>query len=245
MQFKKIIWLGLAITPFVSFAQNKPAPTKTPIKPAPAKTTTAAPTSALKSQVDSVSYAIGINIGQNFKNQNLTNLDLNLLQKGMEDVLKGRPMPLDNNQCNAIIQGYMQKQQAKKFEANKSAGEKFLAENKTKSGVITTASGLQYSVIKQGTGAKPLATDKVKVHYHGTTLDGQVFDSSVDRGEPISFVLNQLIPGWIEAVQMMPIGSKWKLFLPYNLAYGETGSGAKIPPFSTLIFDIELLDIEK
>jgi FKBP-type peptidyl-prolyl cis-trans isomerase FklB len=104
---------------------------------------------------------------------------------------------------------------------------------------------MQYQILKAGEGAKPLATDKVKVHYHGTTIDGQVFDSSVDRGEPISFVLNGLIPGWIEALQLMPIGSKWKLFIPYNLAYGEAGSGAKIPPFSTLIFDVELLDIEK
>jgi FKBP-type peptidyl-prolyl cis-trans isomerase FklB len=163
----------------------------------------------------------------------------------MVDAMKGNPSLIDPAKANTTIQKYFQGLQAKKYEAVKGAGEKFLAENKTKTGVVTTASGLQYQVIKQGDGAKPMATDKVKVHYHGTTIDGQVFDSSVDRGEPISFQLNGLIQGWIEAIQLMPVGAKWKLFIPYNLAYGEAGGGAKIPPFSALIFDVELLGIEK
>ena len=133
---------------------------------------------------------------------------------------------------------------AKKNAGAKEEGEKFLLENKKRSGVMTTASGLQYEVIKMGDGAKPGPTDKVKTHYHGTLIDGTVFDSSVERGEPISFQVNGVIAGWQEALQLMNVGSKYKLYIPYNLAYGERGAGADIKPFSALIFEVELLGIE-
>lgn len=246
MKFSHVIAMGLVSLSLTALAQNKPTTTKPSPKPASTTAPKPAPASqAMSSTLDSVSYAIGVNIGQSFKGQNLNELNLALFQKALEDVLKGRPTTMDYNQSMAVIQKYFQGLQAKKYEAVKTAGQKFLADNKSKPGIVSLPSGMQYQILKAGEGAKPLATDKVKVHYHGTTIDGQVFDSSVDRGEPISFVLNGLIPGWIEALQLMPIGSKWKLFIPYNLAYGEAGSGAKIPPFSTLIFDVELLDIEK
>ena len=131
------------------------------------------------------------------------------------------------------------------IEINHKAGEAFLAANKTKPGVVTTASGLQYQVITEGTGPRPLPSDKVKCHYHGTLLDGTVFDSSVDRGQPVDFPVTGVIQGWVEALQLMPVGSKWKLFLPANLAYGDNAAGPKITPGSTLIFDVELLEIVK
>jgi FKBP-type peptidyl-prolyl cis-trans isomerase FklB len=140
---------------------------------------------------------------------------------------------------------YMQKSKAEKSAGNKKIGENFLAANKNKPGVVALPSGLQYSVIKAGAGPKPALTDKVKVHYHGTLIDGKVFDSSVERGEPIELNVNGVIPGWTEALQLMPVGSKWKLFIPSNLAYGDQQAGPLITPGSTLIFDVELLDIIK
>jgi len=143
------------------------------------------------------------------------------------------------------ISEYLQKLKAEKMSKNKVAGEQFLAENKSKPGVVTLPSGLQYIILKEGTGAKPTAADKVKTHYHGTLIDGTVFDSSVERGEPISFPVGGVIKGWTEALQLMPVGSKWKLFIPSELAYGDRQAGPKIGPGSALIFDVELLDIEK
>ena len=156
----------------------------------------------------------------------------------------------------SCVNNFLQQKQAEKMEAsrkanagiietNHKAGEAFLAENKTKPGVVTTASGLQYMVIKEGTGPKPQPSDKVKCHYHGTLIDGTVFDSSIDRGEPIEFPVTGVIQGWVEALQLMPVGSKWKLFIPPSLAYGDNAAGPKITPGSTLIFDVELLDIVK
>ena len=144
-----------------------------------------------------------------------------------------------------MINDYFMKLQQEKLEINKKAGEEFLSINKHKAGVVELPSGLQYEVLKNGTGAKPTANDKVKCHYHGTLINGQVFDSSVQRGEPAVFGVSQVIPGWVEALQLMPVGSKWRLFIPSNLAYDERGAGEAIEPNSTLIFDVELLDIEK
>ena len=245
-----IIASFLTVCSSIATAQNKTGAKPTP-RPSQPKTAPAAsmPTPAmsagLSTTLDSVSYAIGSNIAQNLKSQGLDNVNMAAMTKAMEDVLKNQAPAIDAQKANAVIQKYFQALQSKKYEGNKGAGAKFLAENKSKNGVFTTASGLQYQILKAGDGPKPLATDKVKVHYHGTTIDGQVFDSSVDRGEPISFQLNGLIQGWIEGIQLMPVGSKWKFFLPYNLAYGESGSGQKIPPYSALIFDVELLAIEK
>ncbi|MEO5592113.1 MAG: FKBP-type peptidyl-prolyl cis-trans isomerase [Chitinophagaceae bacterium] len=226
------------------------AQSKTVKKPA------AKPTAAVfKSQNDSLSYSIGMSLASFYKQQGITNINTTLLNRAINDIKTGKTL-LTEEQMTACVNNYLQKKQAEKMEVshqanagiietNHKAGEAFLAENKTKPGVITTASGLQYMVIKEGTGPKPLPADKVKCHYHGTLLDGTVFDSSVDRGQPVDFPVTGVIQGWVEALQLMPVGSKWKLFLPANLAYGDNAAGPKIAPGSTLIFDVELLEIVK
>lgn len=232
---RKILFLGvLGLASLQGYTQSKPKP-----KPKPA----AAP--ALKTSIDSVSYAIGQDIGNSLKSQGLSNLNPTLLIKAIQDVVKNQPLLLSKEQCDMSIRDFLQKAAAEKIAKNKAAGEQFLAANKTKQGVVTLPSGLQYQVIKEGTGPKPALTDKVKTHYHGTLIDGTVFDSSVDRGQPISFAVNGVIPGWTEALQLMPVGSKWKLFIPSELAYGDRQAGPKIGPGSTLIFEVELLEIVK
>lgn len=206
---------------------------------------------ALKTQSDSISYMIGQDVGKSLKNFK-SDIAMQVFIKGIEDVLKDQPpqiTPEKMRELQASFSSQLQQKQEEQAKAsgdkNKKAGEAFLAENKTKAGVKTTVSGLQYSVIKEGTGAKPKATDKVKVHYKGTLLDGTIFDSSYDRGEPASFTLNQVIPGWTEGVQLMTVGSTYKFFIPSNLAYGERQAGPQIGPNSTLIFEVELISIEK
>jgi FKBP-type peptidyl-prolyl cis-trans isomerase FklB len=231
-------------------AQTKKPIPKPTAKPAP-KTTAAAPT-ALKSETDSLSYAYGLLTGQQFRNMNLQDVSGALFGQAIEDALKSRPGLMDENQAQVFMQGFSRKmherqarENASRFEPNKKAGEAYLAANKTKDSVVSLPSGLQYKILRKGDGPKPSASDKVKTHYHGTLIDGTVFDSSVQRGEPISFPVGGVIPGWVEALQLMPVGSKWRLFIPYQLAYGEQGSGPSIPPYSALIFDVELLGIEK
>jgi FKBP-type peptidyl-prolyl cis-trans isomerase FklB len=180
-----------------------------------------------------------------YKQQNITDINTALVTKAIGDVTRKNKLLLDDQQANTVIVGYMQRVKSEKASGNKKAGEAFLAANKGKSGVISLPSGLQYTVLKEGTGPKPALTDKVKCHYHGTLLDGKVFDSSVDRGQPIELKVNGVIPGWTEALQLMPVGSKWKLFVPSSLAYGDQQAGPLITPGSTLIFDVELLDIVK
>jgi FKBP-type peptidyl-prolyl cis-trans isomerase FklB len=199
----------------------------------------------LKTTQDSLSYAIGLSLANFYKQQNITNVNTALVMRAITDVNKGGKLVMDEQQANACIVGYMQKEKAEKASVAKKQGEAFLAANKNKPGVVTTPSGLQYLVLKAGTGEKPKLTDMVRVHYHGTLLDGKVFDSSVDRGQPIELAVNGVIPGWTEALQMMPVGSKWKLFIPSNLAYGDQQAGPMIAPGSTLIFDVELLAIVK
>ncbi len=200
----------------------------------------------LTTKLDSVSYAIGISIGQNMVKDGLDSIDVDMLARAMKSSLgKKDSLLLTMPLAQTVIQSYVQSLQTKKFEPNKAAGAKYLEENKKKPGVITTASGLQYKIIKEGTGPKPKLTDTVTTHYHGTLIDGTVFDSSVDRKQPISFSVHGVIPGWTEALQLMPMGSKWQLVIPENLAYGEHPQpGSKIQPFATLIFDLELLDIK-
>ncbi len=175
-------------------------------------------------------------------------LDINLIKQGLVNGLKGSSIQMTAQEAQMYLQTTMQKRHDKQMEvtykANKEAGEKFLAENKLRDSVVTTASGLQYKIIKQGTGPLPTDTSKVKVHYHGTLLDGTVFDSSVNRGTPAEFNVNQVIKGWTEALKLMPVGSKYKLYIPQELAYGGQDQGT-IKPFSMLIFDVELLEIEK
>jgi FKBP-type peptidyl-prolyl cis-trans isomerase FklB len=205
----------------------------------------AAPAVALKTTQDSLSYAIGLSVANFYKQQNITNINTALVTKAINDVNKKNKLLLDEQQANTCIVNYMQKSKAEKSAGNKKIGENFLAANKNKPGVVALPSGLQYTVVKAGTGPKPALTDKVKVHYHGTLIDGKVFDSSVERGEPIELNVNGVIPGWTEALQLMPVGSKWKLFIPSNLAYGDQQAGPLIAPGSTLIFDVELLNIVK
>ena len=207
-----------------------------------AKTT---PAVILKTTQDTLSYAIGLSVANFYKQQEITDINTALVLKAINDVNRKNPLLINEQQANSCISGYMAKAKAAKASGNKKIGEDFLAANKQKPGVVTTPSGLQYIVLKEGTGPKPALTDKVKCHYHGTLIDGKVFDSSVDRGQPIDLTVNGVIPGWTEALQMMAVGSKWKLFVPSNLAYGDQQMGPLIAPGSTLIFDVELLDIDK
>ncbi len=195
--------------------------------------------------MDKVSYALGLSIGNNFQNSGIKDLQIEDFIKGLTDVMEEKQPAITYDEAKEVINEYFIKLQKEKMEINKKAGEEFLHINKGRAGVVELPSGLQYQVLKQGNGAKPSATDKVKCHYHGTLINGTVFDSSVQRGQPAVFGVNQVIPGWVEALQLMSVGSKWRLFIPSNLAYGEHGAGEMIEPNSTLIFDVELLDIVK
>ncbi len=197
----------------------------------------------LKTTKDKASYALGINIGKSLKAQAL-DVDLTLLLKGLQDSMGGEPL-LADTECREVIMAYQKEARSASIDKNKKEGETFLAENKAKPGIVTLPSGLQYKVITAGTGEKPKPTDKVKTHYRGTLISGKEFDSSYKRGEPATFGVTQVIKGWTEALQLMPVGSKWQLYIPSELAYGERGAGADIGPNSTLIFDIELISIEK
>lgn len=204
----------------------------------------------LTNEADSASYALGVLIGQSNK-QNLeaspgaSDLNKDILLNAFSKELKGEKGEIDATQARTLIQKYFAKISKKEAAKNKTEGEAFLAKNKEKKGVITTASGLQYEILKKGNGPKPEADQTVKCDYTGTLLNGTVFDSSVKRGKPATFKVNQVIPGWTEALKMMPVGSKWKLYIPSELAYGPRGAGRDIGPNETLIFEVELLGIEK
>lgn len=200
---------------------------------------------SLTTQMDSVGYGIGISIGQNLKKDNLMDIDAELIASGIKAVFKNDTSLMKPAQAQLVIQRFMQENAQKKGTANLEKGKKFMEDNGKKEGVVTLPSGLQYQIIKAGTGSKPSAADKVTVHYHGTLIDGKVFDSSVQRGQPAQFPVNQVIPGWTEALQLMPVGSKWKLWIPANLAYGERSPGGVIGPNETLVFDVELISIDK
>lgn len=236
---KIILSIILSATATAIFAQQKPI-----VKPK-TKTAVAAKPSPLKTGLDSLSYALGMSLSKFYKEQGAKSLNTALVTKAINDFFKGTKPLLNEEQINMSISNYLQKLKAEKAMVNKKEGQAFLAANKTKPGVVTLPSGLQYQVVKEGTGPKPLLTDKVKCHYHGTLIDGTVFDSSIDRGQPIDFPVNGVIKGWVEALQLMPVGSKWKLFIPSDLAYGDNQAGPKIKPGSTLIFDVELLEIVK
>jgi len=213
---------------------------------------------SLNTEIDSVSYAIGLNMANNLK-MNFDEIEQDLFVQGFKNGMDSTNLLMPILKTDSILRTFFQKKQiadrekqqaeaaAKvevEFAENKAAGEKFLAENKSKEGVITTDSGLQYIVVKEGSGDKPVATSRVKVHYHGTSLDGTVFDSSVDKGEPYTLVINQMIKGWIEGIPLMSVGSKYKFFVPQDLAYGAfPRQGGPIKPFSALIFEVELLEI--
>lgn len=190
-------------------------------------------------------YGVGLQIGQQLIGSGL-DVEPEAVVKGIFDVLNQNEPALDINEVSSALQelsARAEAEQRKAFEALEAEGKAFLEENKKAKGVNVTESGLQYEILTEGTGAKPAKTDKVRVHYTGSLIDGTVFDSSVARGTPAEFPVTGVIAGWVEALQMMPVGSKWRLTIPHNLAYGERGAGASIPPFATLIFEVELLDI--
>lgn len=202
-----------------------------------------APKPLLRNGLDSLSYAIGLNIGGNMQAQGIENMSYVALNKGIADALKNNPTPLmDANTANMTIQQKLQEYMAKKNAAVKEEGRKFLTENKKQPGVVELPSGVQYKIIKQGTGPKPLLEDTIVAHYKGTLLDGNVFDESYGRGQPIVYPLNQLVEGWKQTLVLMPAGSKWQLFIPSEYGYGERGSGM-IPGGATLIFEMELLEV--
>ncbi len=196
-------------------------------------------------KMDSLSYSLGILVGDNLSKQGFEKLDIESLADGLKAAITKSDMKLDQAAANQVVQQYMQKKDEAKFADAVSDAAAFFAENGKKPGITTLPSGLQYEVITAGTGASPGLTDKVTTHYHGTLLDGTVFDSSVDRGEPATFPVNGVIKGWTEALQLMKTGDKWRLYVPSDLAYGSRGAGAKIPPFTPLIFEVELISIDK
>lgn len=199
----------------------------------------------MSQDIQAVSYCIGLSVADSLMQQDLGGIDPSVMAEAISDVFSGKTTKYSPDQANEIIQKYVQEITASKFEVYKSEGETFLAENAKKQGVTTTASGLQYEVVELGNGPKPTSTDTVNVHYHGTLIDGTVFDSSVTRGIPATFGVHQVIKGWTEALQLMPVGSKYRLYIPQDLAYGaHPHPGGAIKPFMTLIFDVELLGIE-
>ena len=190
------------------------------------------------------SHALGFSLGANLKQQGISDLDFEAFAKGMAKFYAGEALDTSPEETNALINEYVSNLQAAGAQEAIAAGKKFLAENAEKAGITVLESGLQYEVLVEGSGPQPKATDKVTTHYHGTLIDGTVFDSSVDRGSPASFPVNGVILGWQEALQLMPTGSKWRLFVPSELAYGNRGAGAAIGPGATLIFEVELLSID-
>lgn len=228
--------LLLAFAPLIAFGQQNKnsAPAKKPQTGV-----------VLKSATDSASYAFGLKIATDLKSRGIESLNYDVWARAMQQVFTGQKTEMTAEQAQIAISTILSSRDQKKSEALMAEGKKFLAENKAKPGVITLPSGLQYIILTPGIGPKPKASDEVTVHYKGTLLNGFQFDSSIDRGEPISFNLAQVIPGWTEGVQQMQEGSKFRFFIPWDLAYGAKGAGQDIPPYSVLIFEIELLKASK
>ena len=200
--------------------------------------------------MDKVSYALGLGIGRQLSQMGADNLDIDDFAKAIKDILAGKKPEIDDAEAQTLVKDFFEKQEAKqraaaaeKFKETKEKGEAYLAENAKKEGVVTLPNGLQYQVIKEGNGRRPKATDKVKCHYEGMLVDGTLFDSSIQRGEPATFPLNGVIKGWTEGLQLMQEGAKYRFFIPYHLGYGENGAGASIPPFAALVFDVELIEV--
>lgn len=197
----------------------------------------------LKNGQDSLSCAIGVLWGQNIKQQGFDNINTTVFAESVQNVVTGKPTTMDIKTANEIVKKQMNKAKEASKNKNIAEGEAFLTKNGQRPGVVTLPSGLQYEVLVDGQGSLPKASDNVTVHYTGTLLDGTVFDSSVQRGEPATFPVTGVIKGWVEALQLMKVGSKWKLFIPQQLAYGERGAGGQIGPYATLVFEVELLSI--
>jgi len=193
--------------------------------------------------MEKVSYALGLSLGNNLLGSGVNALDYAELAQGIQDVMEQKKPKMSYEEAQTVINDFFQSLQAAGSEKAQGEGIAFLEENSKRAGIVTLASGLQYEILSEGSGATPTASDSVKVHYHGTLIDGKVFDSSVNRGEPATFGVTQVISGWVEALQLMPVGSKWKLFIPSELAYGAQGAGQAIAPHTALIFEVELLEI--
>jgi len=199
----------------------------------------------LETKLDSVCYGLGVDIADNLKGQGLGDLNVEAMAKGLRDILNDSELAISKEAVGPLLNEYIGQMQAEKAKEAAKEGEEFLAINATKKGVVTLESGMQYEVLSSGSGATPELNDKVTTHYTGTLIDGTVFDSSVERGQPASFPVSGVIKGWTEALQLMKEGDKWKLYIPYDLAYGDRGAGADIGPYSTLIFEIELISVDK
>lgn len=193
--------------------------------------------------MDKFSYGLGMGIGQNLLSMNVSEISVEDFIKGMQAVLQGEKPEMSHIEAQQVVSEHFRKLAEQQYAKVKAEGEAFLAANRKKEGVVTLPSGLQYQVLVEGSGKKPKATDRVRCHYEGTLIDGTVFDSSVRRGEPAVFGVSQVIAGWVEALQLMSEGSKWRLFIPQNMAYGAHGAGENIPPYSALIFDVELIAV--
>lgn len=193
--------------------------------------------------MNKISYALGLGIGQQLKNMGIEDFSLEDFMKSISDVMTDTEPAISHREAQTLLNEYFDKQARQQAQGAIAAGATFLKENAQKPGVVTTKSGLQYQVLNEGTGRSPKATDKVRCHYEGWLIDGNVFDSSYQRGEPADFPLNGVIPGWTEGVQLMKEGAKYRFFIPYLLGYGERGAGSSIPPYSTLIFDVELIKV--
>jgi FKBP-type peptidyl-prolyl cis-trans isomerase FklB len=245
---KQIALSALVLTFAAGVAAQTTKP-KTPAKPA-AKPATAkpvakpVPAAALKNQTDSASYAMGVSLASFYKSQGFTTINSAIVSKAINDVMGSKPLTLDEMACNMVMNQIMTDMQSSKSKPNIEKGEAFLRQNKTRAGVKTTVTGLQYEVVTEGTGAKPAAEDSVTVNYRGTLIDGTEFDNSYKRGEPITFPLNRVIAGWTEGLQLMTVGSKYKLFIPHQLGYDMRDMGT-IPAGSALVFEVELLDVKK
>lgn len=224
------------------FAQTKPATKK--VATGTKKAVPAAPAPVMKNALDSFSYALGLSMAGFYKEQGISDINTALVTKALKDSKAGTAL-LDEAQINNCIVNFMQMKKGEAAEPFKKEGKAFLDSNAKQKGVVTLPSGLQYKILKEGTGPKPAASDRVKVHYQGALINGKIFDSSIQRGEPATFGVSEVIPGWTEALQLMPVGSKWQIFIPSDLGYGDAGAGADIKPGSTLIFDVELLEIVK
>lgn len=193
--------------------------------------------------MDKVSYALGIGIGRQLADMGANDIVTEDFAAAMKDVLTGAQLQIDETEAQAMVQEYLQKKGEERLKNVKAEGEAFLADNAKKEGIVTLPSGLQYQVLQEGNGKSPKATDQVKCHYEGTLINGKVFDSSYRRGEPATFPLNGVIAGWTEGLQLMKEGAKYRFFIPFNLAYGTRGAGQDIPPYATLIFDVELIEV--
>ena len=240
---KKTI-LGICILALGFSAQAQKSAAKPAVKPATKTAAKPATAFALKTNNDSLSYALGISLGSFLKSQDVKTFNYTALNKAIQQVLAGQPTVMDANSANQFMGQLAEAKRGKAVGEEKKKADAFFAENKKKSGLVETASGLQYEIITKGTGAIPTSADTVVAHYRGTLLNGKEFDNSYSRGEPITIPVTGVIAGWTEALQLMPIGSKWKLYIPAALGYGDYGAGQDIPGGAALVFEVELVDIK-